>query len=136
MSSIRIKSLALGLLLSASLLSLSGCGDANSQATLDPYAGNHPHSWPFDHAAVAKTNPEPCKECHGDDLAGGISRVSCTQCHIGGPLSVHPKEWTKLEDHGSDLPQNGLESCKNAVCHGTNGEGVPSSGLACTTCHQ
>lgn len=136
MSQITAKSMAFTLLLFASLLSLPGCGDPNSQASLDPYTGKHQNSWPFDHAVIAKTNHEPCKECHGEDLAGGISGISCTQCHIGGPLSIHPSEWTTLKDHGSNLPINGLESCKTAVCHGINGEGVPLSGIACSVCHQ
>ena len=45
MSQIRPTSLALGLLLSMFMFSLSGCGDTNSQVTFGSDSGKHPASW-------------------------------------------------------------------------------------------
>jgi hypothetical protein len=218
MSQIRIPSLALGLFLLLSLSLLSGCGDKNSQADLDPSSGKHPASWlPAGHSTAAKNHFEACTECHGSDFSGGISKIACTQCHLGneeaphpvfwnytatqptawgtyayafhsltarqlgldnakkscgvaschgadllggtgtsGPsckschkdiMSVHPVEWvmrlthspggiaTIQPDHGNWVNNVEAESCKNAVCHGAQGQGVFLSGLACVACH-
>ena len=49
-------------------------------------AGYHDAGWvsPDQHGAELNSKgPGGCKECHGDDLEGGISGVSCNQCHSG-----------------------------------------------------
>ncbi len=41
------------------------------------------------HGAYVKANSgaiENCKKCHGSDLSGGTSKVSCYGCHPGGSL--------------------------------------------------
>jgi hypothetical protein len=79
--------------------------------------------------------------CHGINLTGtGNSGPSCTSCHIGGPLAVHPNTiaWlnrTSQGFHGEYVKNNGTGSCANATCHGENLEGVSASGLACMGCH-
>lgn len=131
----RLSSLAVLLL---GLLFLSACGTANSQAPFDADAQKHAADWmPQGHrAAVQNTGTAACQECHGEDLSGGIAKVSCTRCHLGGALSVHPAAWEGsaiLTLHGQYVVANGSDSCKNTVCHGDTLRGV--SGPACNSCH-
>lgn len=147
MSSIRIKSLAFGLLLSAGLYSLSGCGDQNSRSDLDPYTGKHSGSWSVDHAPVAKADPESCTECHGSDFSGGISRVACTQCHMESVRAPHPSFWNYTSTqptawgtyayglHARYVRINGTAKCANASCHGAALDGAQASGPSCSSCH-
>ncbi len=70
--------------------------------------------------------------CHGDNLNGGLSSVSCTDCHSGYP---HPEGWVNPEGHGLQVlasPQTQLNACKN--CHGQNFEGGQFGG-SCSDCH-
>lgn len=89
------------------------------------------------HAAAAKANFDSCKECHGQDLLGGISKVSCSQCHLGGPTSYHPQDWGPLTiaKHGPYVADSGNTSCANAACHGSALDGVADSGPSCSSCH-
>jgi len=46
----------------------------------------HPEGWsaPAKHGkSTIEVTPQKCVTCHGGDLAGGISGVSCEQCHPG-----------------------------------------------------
>ncbi|MGC4121181.1 MAG: CxxxxCH/CxxCH domain-containing protein [Myxococcales bacterium] len=45
----------------------------------------HPNGWSGGsmHGPAAKANLVSCKTCHGDDLTGGTSGVSCNKCHNG-----------------------------------------------------
>lgn len=138
MSQIIKPSLALGLLLSLIVFMLSGCGDKNSQADLNPTSGKHPSTWlPADHVVAAKDHPEACTECHGSDFTGGISNIACTKCHLGNQEKVHPVLWGQYAYalHGSYVTQNGTASCANVSCHGTTLSGVSGSGPACLSCH-
>ena len=138
MSQIRTTSLALGLLLSMFMFSLSGCGDTNSQVTFGSDSGKHPASWlPSGHTTAAKANFESCTECHGSDFSGGISQVACTQCHLGNEEAVHPLGWGQFAYalHKPYVQQNGTTRCSTVDCHGVNLEGVAGSGPSCTSCH-
>ncbi len=57
----------------------SGSGNSGG-AHPDGYAD--PTSAAF-HGPEALADLAPCKTCHGDDLAGGSSTISCEQCHGG-----------------------------------------------------
>jgi hypothetical protein len=81
--------------------------------------------------------------CHGTNLQGG-NGPSCTACHIGDATHVHP--WaTEQQDlattpsplHAQYVFTHGdtTASCRNAVCHGTNLQGVLLSGPPCSACH-
>lgn len=83
-----------------------------------------------------------CTGCHGDDLRGGTSKVSCTECHASYPHF----DWKSPEAHGkSPLTKNEEANCLG--CHGAklneglykqlksfnaNDERFP---LACKSCH-
>lgn len=138
MSQIRTTSLILGLLLPLCLLCLSGCGDTNSNADLDPNNGKHPATWlPSGHSVAANDHAEECTQCHGSDFTGGSSNIACTQCHLGNQNSIHPGSWGQFAYalHGSYVTQNGNTSCANASCHGTDLAGIAASGPSCQSCH-
>ncbi len=47
----------------------------------------HPEPWREDetvHGAAAINGEEPCNTCHGEDLRGGWTEVSCDKCHDEG----------------------------------------------------
>jgi hypothetical protein len=88
--------------------------------------------------------------CHGTSLTGVTSSgPSCSSCHLGGPMQVHPGSYTDKQTdfdnwatnttssnfHGTYVATNGVNSCENAVCHGTNLQGVTNSGESCQACH-
>ena len=91
------------------------------------------------HHGVFLSAPSSCYECHGKDLMGGISKVSCFSasrdgitCHAGGP-SGHPAGWSNPDVHGKAAKAlsaglRGFAHCQ--VCHGTDFSG----GIAKTTC--
>lgn len=138
MSSIRtvVKSIWLPALF---MLVLAGCGDKNPQAVFSPVSGGaHVADWlPAGHMAAATANIDACTECHGGDFAGGISKVSCTACHLGDQQNVHPLTWGDLAyaRHPEYVSQNGTTACANVYCHGANLAGVTSSGPSCSSCH-
>jgi len=82
---------------------------------------------------------DTCTPCHGQDFTGGISKVSCTLCHLGGAFSVHPLEWEAHGHftyalHGGFVRLHGATGCANQFCHGTDLNGG-SSGPSCSSCH-
>lgn len=123
------------LAISTSLL-LSGCSDKNSQATFSPDSGAHLAGWKTDHKTFARSNLEICVPCHGENLDGGISKVSCTQCHLGSQSVAHPLQWGSYAyaRHADYVGTNGTSSCANAACHGTSLAGTGSI-PSCTACH-
>lgn len=141
MSQIMKTSLALAMLAFLCALSLAGCGDKNSGSDYDSDAGKHPPGWlPGDHVGAAQAHLDTCSDCHGANFTGGISKVACTQCHLGDQTHVHPLQWDLHGSftyalHGGYVQQNGAAACSNAFCHGTNLEGVTGSGPSCTSCH-
>lgn len=126
-------------------LTLFACSKGNDRASnIDPRTGKHPDGW-----AVASTGgthpvaflsvPSSCYQCHGEDLKGGISSVSCftatrsgMTCHASGP-SGHPAGWASPDQHGAHAKAllsgtNGFARCQ--ICHGADFAG----GLANRTC--
>ena len=130
------------------VLLAAGCGDPRS-SVFDPDRGRHKTAWlPGEHSLAVTVgttsvgapvySTEQCVECHGADLSGGISGVSCTTCHLGGPTAVHPSTWDPLYlTHGPSVSTGvtGIALCANQYCHGTSLQGVTNSGPSCTSCH-
>jgi hypothetical protein len=116
-------------------------GDAGTRGCFDCHdgPGGHPRNWvaagapEFHGDAVASKGPGPCKECHGTDLLGGWSGVSCGACHAGP--GGHPEGWLNPDAssfHGRRAFVEGPNAC--ARCHGF----PPSrgtSGVSCADCH-
>ncbi len=127
------------LILLLGLLIPCGCTSQKNQSST--FAdGSHPAGWlPAGHMTAATTNLTTCTQCHGSDLSGGISQVSCTSCHIGTATSVHPVSWGTGSqialNHAPYVTANSDTSCHNTYCHGSTLSGVANSGPSCTSCH-
>jgi hypothetical protein len=100
---------------------------------LTPTGGLHTNSATLDY--IANGGSSSCTECHGSDLTGGISRVSCfantAGCHHG-PIP----NWSTAAVHGATAKlapgSSGFASCQ--ICHGNNFSGG-GAGVACADCH-
>lgn len=114
---------------------LAGCGDRNDKAVFAPEGGHLP-GWLQDHKTSAKADLETCTECHGEGLDGGISKVSCTTCHLGGTGNIHPTQWGAYAyaRHMSYSTAQRTTTCATAACHGTGLAGG-TAGPACAACH-
>jgi predicted CxxxxCH...CXXCH cytochrome family protein len=124
----------------AAALAAAGCSTGNERSVLDPATGEHPAEWIVDHRATFLADPGQCTECHGADLSGGISGVSCysagfngMSCHANGP--GHPAGWASPDAHGpaaKSAPNaaqgTGFSSCQ--TCHGSDFTG----GIAKRSC--
>ncbi len=121
-----------GVFIVAGLLFLAGCGSSstNSSAVYNLDLGSHPQGWTATgHAAAAQADISACQECHGNDLAGGITGISCMSCHV----------------NGSPLADSGCTSCHDAPPSGTSAPNingahaahaaVPGIAGICDTCH-
>lgn len=129
------------------LMMFAACGSStpnkNAGTTFDTETGSHATDWlPAKHKESAQAEINVCKECHGEELNGGIAGVTCTQCHIGGAESVHPLDWQDTSatpngkvKHRWYVIQNGTVSCENQYCHGASLAGVTDSGNNCADCH-
>ncbi len=101
----------------------------------------HAPNWIFPgdnfHGDYVKNNdPEKtsCKTCHGENLDGGTSKISCNKCHENYP---HPEQWTvsSSEDfHGKFLRSKEFDLSICQLCHGDNFSGG-SSNVSCYKCH-
>lgn len=93
------------------------------------------------HASVATTDyiagggSSGCTQCHGSDLSGGISKVSC----FGNPAGCHHTpvaNWSTPVVHGATAKKapgsSGFASCQ--ICHGSNFSGGGAQ-TACSSCH-
>lgn len=114
-----------------------GCstGAQNSGLALVDAQGNHPSSFLSTHPAVAVSDVEQCKTCHGDDLAGGIAKISCftAACHHGTIPT-----WADSSVHGASAKQapgsSGFAACR--ICHGTDfSTRLGTSPRNCFDCH-
>ena len=153
---------AIGCMLLALLI--AGCSKQHG-TPFDPDSG-HPSDFFSTHAAAYLASVGACATCHGDDLLGGISTVSCFSasrdgraCHPGGP-GGHPAGWLALHSATAptqaslcaachDNPANTLApNCfNNSLCHGAKSGHIAnwlsihsstSTSLAssCAACHQ
>lgn len=139
---------------------LFACSSGTGTTALVDSSGNHPAGWVQTHwlsvSALKGTLPgnaetavalgaTPCAECHGKDLAGGISKVSCfsvqdqngIQCH---PKSLgHPSDWGHAIQHGQSgaMAAAGVSSgfawC--STCHGDDYRGGTGKAVSCFSCH-
>jgi hypothetical protein len=98
------------------------------------------------HGVAATQHLDTCLPCHGTNFTGGISKVACTLCHIGGlgvPGGFGPGGIGQAErdihgplgyyHHMIYVRQHGASECSSAFCHGTNLQG--GTGPSCSSCH-
>ena len=135
-------------------MALWGCGKGNSAApvTIDPVTKKHSVGWVTLDASGIPTHasdvngyyakPDSCAECHGQDLAGGISGVSCSTtdrngvaCHAKFP---HVNNFADFDKHGVSAKnpvggKDGMAHCQK--CHGGDYLGR-STAKSCIGCHK
>ena len=89
----------------AALAALVACSNSNSNAPQLDSTGKHPANWVAQHGEAATVSTSSCTECHGADLAGGVTRVGCFS-----------------------TPQTSLYGF---VCHAVS----PATNPGCSSCH-
>lgn len=135
-------------LLTCVALSLFACGKGNDKASnIDPRTGKHPSGWVVaniggNHPVAFFNAPSSCYECHGKDLKGGISAVSCFSatftnglaqtrtCHANGP-GVAPHR-VPYPNHDATARSN-FNYCLG--CHQDAANAVNSKPPGCQNCH-
>jgi predicted CxxxxCH...CXXCH cytochrome family protein len=145
---------------------LFACGKGNSNAPILDASGKHPADWVERHwiefrqtlpvtaklaakvvgATAAELATSPCTECHGADLLGGITRVSCftaqaqngQACHATGPVTgSHGINWESPAQHGrlgamaAPAISAGFAYCSK--CHGSTFDN--GNAVSCKSCH-
>lgn len=94
--------------------------------------GRHAPSFASRHGSFAGESGKACAPCHGEDLRGGISLVSCyslsfdnVSCHAEGP-AFHPATWLDCV----------AAVASRAAYHGTAfRDNLAVQGRPCTACH-
>ena len=121
----------------------SWIADGASEACDNPDSGGgkpyHPEGWedPTQHGMAAKLSEDDCVSCHGTDLGGGGTGVSCDDCHEEGWRSnctfCHGGT-----DNGTGAPpldiRNGQTNVM-ATAHTAHVEGTLHAPFDCTECH-
>ncbi|MEI6207103.1 MAG: CxxxxCH/CxxCH domain-containing protein [Desulfuromonadales bacterium] len=117
----------------ALLFALAACSSGNSSdAPVVDSGGEHPAGWSRTHKSWITVNksmlPDSCTGCHGNDLSGGISRVSCMsstaisgmRCHAANPA----------------VSSSGCTSCHGYPPAGdAHSKHLALTGVTCDVCH-
>jgi len=135
----------LWLILPVAFAGFAGCGgDKSSDGWVNPpgwvaapSGGQHAESATLTY--IANGGISDCTECHGADLAGGTSNVSCfgnpSDCHHG-PVANWIASPPAAQEHGAAAKRApgsiGFASCQ--ICHGAGFAGGGSQ-VSCFTCH-
>lgn len=138
------------LFLTVACCTLFGCGKANDKAPALDNTGTHPAGWRTGHRIAYRQTPDQCRECHGIDFTGGVTKIDCFnqaglgQCHAGGHgprPTIHVVPFLDPALHGP-LAKADLIVCQG--CHGTAGGAgsnprftVPFGSIpaGCEACH-
>jgi predicted CxxxxCH...CXXCH cytochrome family protein len=112
-------------------LFLFGCGSEseNKDNPRNPDSDTHVAGW-FPSGHAAKADPVLCAECHGDDLRGGISGISCYYCHTNGS----PFVLTQCTSCHT-IPPSGTVAPNRAGAHATH-LALLNPANVCDTCHK
>src|ERR1039458_7283864 len=125
-SFVAVQKSTLAVLLILSSLSVTSCNkpysansNANQNGMVKPSQLYFPHAVEFklkNHGDGYSKDKAQCQSCHGADLKGGSSKISCNQCHT---LFPHPEHWREGEQHGKTF--KGLDSASRIenclICH-------------------
>lgn len=95
----------------------------------------HPDNWSLkeNHGLTAmELGKSSCSTeiCHGSDLSGGGSGISCYMCHNTYP---HETGWAYGDKHWQKVLEVGKEQCSG--CHGEDFTGA-DTGISCYSCHE
>ncbi|TNF49997.1 hypothetical protein EP232_01025, partial [bacterium] len=134
-----ISAILFSLMLTAAMAACN-TGAEDSALSLVDESGRHPAGWTEAHGSFAAPDGSSCFSCHGSDLNGGISNVSCSSasyngqsCHAAGP-GFHPANWLDkqaLNFHGLTY-QADPTTCY--ACHDPD-DPMTSPGYNCLECH-
>ncbi len=102
-------------------------------------SGTSGHSLSATNSFIALGNAGGCTECHGADLLGGISRVSCmsnpSACHHGTVAGwVAPGSATQQHGASAKRGPGGSSMYACQICHGTDFR-TDRGGGSCFACH-
>ena len=137
----------LSLILLAAFAGIAGCGSDTSPDTMVsppgwvvvPSGGQHAKSATLTY--IDNGGITSCAECHGADLSGGTSKVSCfgnpSGCHHG-PVAGWVAAPPAAQEHGAAAKRapgdSGFVSCQ--VCHGADFRTPRGDGnRTCYSCH-
>ncbi len=115
------------------------CGTPGTTTEPEPY---HPKGWGAAgiHGLAAKLQTESdCRTCHGSDLSGGSSQVSCSGCHTPGWETsctyCHGGVSSTTGAPPEDIDDNADPATISFVPHEAHGSGRIASPIACEACH-
>jgi predicted CxxxxCH...CXXCH cytochrome family protein len=89
------------------------------------------------HGNILKANNfnlDECKKCHAANFQGGITNVSCFNCH-NFPHQPGIADTTSPDFHGKFLLANHFVMDECQKCHGNDFSGNGSDKLNCKNCH-
>jgi len=130
----------IGIAIVSLVVMLTGCG-ASTENSNNVFNNEERHgegseageiAW---HVDAARADVNGCRECHGQDLLGGISNVSCSSCHVNGIatmtgcVSCHaapPSGTTAPNRAGAHAAHNALAQVTGVCdsCHNNAGSGT------------
>jgi predicted CxxxxCH...CXXCH cytochrome family protein len=94
------------------------------------------------HGPALKSQAEDCRQCHGEDLAGGTSAVSCDGCHVGPTPTTWRQNCTFCHggvENQTGAPPRNLEGFDLVGPFPAHTSHVTGSAIAnafdCTQCH-
>ncbi len=131
----RVSRFLAAVLLLVGLFACSTGRDGGGSLNLVNAQGNHPAGFINTHPGLALSAIDQCKTCHGQDLAGGISKASCftAACHHDAvPGWALPGTHGLRAKRAPDGTGGGFAACQ--LCHGTDFLGGGSA-TACGSCH-
>jgi len=136
----------------AALFACSSSNNGTSPAVMLDNTGNHPANWVQVHKnpIIATGSVSACTECHGSDLQGGISQVTCFstnptysvsgyKCHFTSPGNVIPTSITDtagcVSCHGGANGPTDSTNTQQPNRQFAHGAHTALSGVTCDACH-
>ena len=125
---------ALALAIFCALLVLAACSSPNRQVSFNAATGKHADTWYADHGALYLQNTQTCVRCHGADLLGGISGVSCSSSAFAGlACHSHSTGFAAPDSHGASAKSAPTTTSGFSYCQACHGNGL-TGGFALQTC--
>jgi predicted CxxxxCH...CXXCH cytochrome family protein len=114
-------------------------GGLHMDGQIQALTSGHPAGWIDTHGAVAKQGINACTVCHGPDLTGGASGVSCDQCHSGWKTNCVFCHGGKDNQTGAPPVDTHGEAATSSVTVGAHSAHLVDSALrqaiGCNECH-
>jgi predicted CxxxxCH...CXXCH cytochrome family protein len=133
--------------IAAAAFALFACGTSTGNNNYSSYSsavaldssGKHVANWVTTHKDFAASSVAACTGCHGIDLAGGISKVSCTsssavngfKCHVTSPLD-NPTGCASCHGGTATGGPYGTSAPNRKFAHGKH---TALAGITCASCH-